>query len=74
MTCIKSLSNGQKWLIALAAGLLFAIVASNAMYQITDKIFSFLNIKTYQPPGGPTLFGLILHAIVFGLLLRLFLI
>ena len=62
----NELSNAQKWWVSIATGLLFALISSPFMYQVTNSIFG----KT-TTQGGPTLWGLILHTIVFTLLVRL---
>ncbi len=70
------LSNSQKWLGALVAGLLFLILSSGIVYQLTNKIFTSIfgpKAATVTIAGAPTVFGLILHTIVFILLLRLIL-
>jgi hypothetical protein len=70
------LSNSQKWLGALVAGLLFLILSSGIVYQLTNKIFTSIfgpKAATVTVAGAPTVFGLILHTIVFILLLRLIL-
>jgi hypothetical protein len=65
-------SNSDKWWAALIAGILFAIIASPFLFGLTNSLFGCW-CPTYCPPGGPTLWGLLLHAIVFALLIRLLL-
>ncbi len=70
------LTNQQKWLGALVAGLLFLILSSSFLYQLTNKLLTSLfgpKAATVTPAGAPTVLGLILHAIVFVLLFRLIL-
>jgi hypothetical protein len=69
------LSNQQKWLGAIVAGLLFLILSSTFAYQLTNKLTTaiFGEKAATLGPNGPTVFGLILHAIVFVLLFRLIL-
>jgi hypothetical protein len=70
------LSNQQKWLGALVAGLLFLILSSSFAYQLTNKLLTAIGgpkAATVTPAGAPTVLGLILHTIVFILLLRLIL-
>lgn len=71
---MPTLTDSQKWLAALFSGILFAIISSPFVYNLTNSLFSSLspNLATVAN-GQPTLFGLILHSIVFGLLVRLFL-
>ena len=69
------LTNGQKWLAALIAAILFAIISSKVVYQLTNSLF----VSIFGPKAatwgvnGPTMFGLILHTVVFLLLVRLLL-
>jgi hypothetical protein len=68
-------TTGQKWLYALFAGILFAIISSPFVYSLTNQIFTAIspNLNTIELGGKPTLFGLILHAVVFALIIRLIL-
>jgi hypothetical protein len=69
------LTNGQKWVSALIAALLFALISSTMVYQLTNQLM----VSIFGPsaatlgPKGPTLFGLILHSVVFLLVVRLIL-
>jgi hypothetical protein len=69
------LTNGQKWVSALIAALLFALISSTIVYQLTNQLL----VSIFGPaastlgPNGPTMFGLILHSIVFLLVVRLLL-
>ncbi len=70
------LSNSQKWLGAIVAGLLFLILSSSFAYQLTNKLLTSIfgpKSATVTLAGAPTMLGLILHTVVFILLLRLIL-
>lgn len=70
------LTNQQKWIGSLVAGLLFLILSSNFMYNLTNKLLTAIGgpkAATVTAGGMPTTLGLILHTIVFILLLRLIL-
>jgi hypothetical protein len=70
------LTNQQKWIGALVAGLLFLILSSSFVYQLTNKLLTAIGgpkAATISAGGQPTTLGLILHTIVFVLLLRLIL-
>ena len=70
------LSNQQKWLGAIVAGLLFLILSSSFVYQLTNKLLTSLfgpKAATISAGGAPSTLGLILHTVVFILLLRLIL-
>ena len=70
MTQEKSLTEGEKWMISLWSGLLFLIVASPFMYGFTGVIVGKIGIKTSEN-GCPYIIGLIIHAIVFAILIRI---
>ena len=65
----KSSKEGKKWLICLMAALLFILIASPFMYKCTGFIFSKLTLTTEQN-GCPNFIGLIIHAIIFSILIR----
>lgn len=67
-TC--DLSEGKKWMIILVVGLLFFIVAAPFTFNFTSQIFNKLGWKLVVN-GAPTYTGIVIHAIVFMLLLRL---
>jgi glycerol uptake facilitator-like aquaporin len=74
----KKGSTEAKLLGALIAALLFFIVSEQHVYSLTNKLFSKIGsnkkLATCTSSGGsgkgcvPTIFGEILHSIVFGLL------
>ena len=64
-----NLTEGQKWLICLYSGLLFLLIASPFMYQLTNKVTSMTGFET-SVNGCPNLYGLLLHGVVFLLLVR----
>lgn len=55
-----------KAMASLHAAILFAIVASPATYGLTQKLFG--GLFKVATGGAPTVAGLLLHALVFGLL------
>jgi hypothetical protein len=65
----NSLDEGQKWIISLYCVILFLIIASPFMYKLTNSLTTLLGWET-SVDGCPNLAGLILHAVVFGLLVR----
>jgi len=66
----KSLSELQKWTISFWSALLFLLIASPFMFRLTSIPLSFLNLTTQQN-GCPNLMGLVIHAIVFAVLVRI---
>jgi hypothetical protein len=69
------LTNGQKWLAALIAAVLFAIISSSVVYQLTNSLMTsvFGPKAATWGANGPTMFGLLLHSVVFLLVVRLLL-
>lgn len=59
----------EKILYSFQASLLFFIIASPFMYNFTNKLLK--SIVQVNLNGSPTLNGLILHSIVFGLIVYL---
>ena len=64
-------SSTQKWQITFFSALIFIIVVNPYTYKLTQKIFGeLLKIGTVSTNGCPTVFGLILHTVVYVLLVR----
>lgn len=66
----KPLTKKDKWIIAVVSALLFLVIASPFLYLLTNRLFSKFGWPTHDASNNPTLFGLCLHALVFGLLVR----
>ena len=66
----QHLDEGQKWIVILYCVLLFLIISSPFMYNLTNFVTELVGWET-SSYGCPNTGGLILHAIVFGLLVRL---
>lgn len=66
----KCLTEGQKWLVSLYAALVFLLIASPFMYRLTGQVTERLGLETSND-GCPNLIGLVMHAVVFLLLMRL---
>jgi hypothetical protein len=71
---MQSLSEGQKWLVILILVVLFSLLASACGWKCTGSMFKLLNLPAEQVQplvnGCPTLLGLVLHAVLFGILIR----
>lgn len=65
----KPLNESQKWMISLWSALLFLLIASPFMFKATGWIFSEVGLQTQQG-GCPNWWGLIIHAVVFAVLIR----
>jgi multisubunit Na+/H+ antiporter MnhB subunit len=66
--------SGRKWLLSLALGILFVIIALPYTYNVTDEIFKHLKLDTTSSSQtNITTAGIIIHFVVFTLLARLIL-
>lgn len=61
----------QKLLISLFCSILFIIISLPIVYHFTNGILETLNIHVLGADGQPTITGLVVHAIVFGLVVLL---
>jgi len=66
----EHLDESQKWLVILYTVILFLVVSFKFTYKITGSLTELIGWKT-SSYGVPNLAGLLLHAFVFALLLRL---
>lgn len=66
----NAIPPAQKWLAAIVVGILFLLFSAPFVYQLTNALFAPLGLNTIVS-GRPTWGGLIIHAILFVLLLRL---
>lgn len=64
--CILCLSN-NKVRASIMAAVLFAVVASPQLFSLMQSLLGGL-FRVASSAGTPTLAGLILHAVVYGLL------
>jgi hypothetical protein len=63
------LDEAQKWVVVLYCIILFLIISAPFMYRFTNSLTQMVGWET-SSFGCPNSGGLILHAIVFGLLVR----
>lgn len=67
---MDALTEGKKWMVIVAVALMFFLVSSPFMYNITQKIAAKLNLNLGKD-GCPNYTGVIVHTIVFIIILRL---
>lgn len=67
------LADSKKWMIALYAAALFALISAPMMYKVTDRVFENIGMSTYEGMG-PSWKGILLHTAAFLLLFRLILV
>jgi hypothetical protein len=64
-------TNESKWLISLYSGILFLIIASPMAFKAVNYFTSMLKLPILDYDDKPNVFGYLLHAIVFILIVRL---
>lgn len=60
--------SDPKAMASLQSALVFLIVANPAAYRLTNSMLGFVLKVSNTNSGSPTVFGLVLHAVVFGLI------
>jgi hypothetical protein len=68
---VTGVSNMDKWIIAGIIGVLFILLASSWAFMASNFVFSKLGMPTVTKHGRPTIIGLVLHAIIFVIIVRL---
>ena len=66
----SSKKNGDKWLCALYVTILFLVVSMPVTYKFTNALLKGVCVLASKN-GCPTMCGILVHALVFLLLLRL---
>lgn len=69
--CDKPYTSADKWTSSFMVGILFLLISSPLMYQLTNAVTSSLGLVIASSKGCPNLVGLALHTIVFIVILRL---
>lgn len=66
-------TSQQKWWASILFGFLFAIISSPVAYFCTDKIAEAIDTSRTIQGKGASIFGLLLHTIIFILIVRIIL-
>lgn len=69
--CKKPYTDRDKWIVSIISGILFLIIASPFMYSLVNGLTSSFGLLTADSRGCPLMSGLIIHAILFVLVIRL---
>jgi len=69
--CEKPYTDKDKWIIVLISALLFALIASPYLYGVTGGFARTLGFELLYSNGQPKPLGLIVHAVIFALIIRL---
>jgi hypothetical protein len=68
----KGPDNEKKWNISVYSGLLFFIIASPVLFRIVNNLTMNLSGTSIANEAGcPNMIGLILHALVFIIIVRI---
>lgn len=67
-----TVSNSTKWSISAFSAALFFIISSPFIYQLVNMLTSKLGLVIASESGCPNYIGVFVHAIVFMLVVRLF--
>lgn len=63
-------SNKEKWAISVVSGLIFLLISSPMMYQLTDSVASCFGLNLATAKGCALPLGLLVHSVVFVLIVR----
>lgn len=69
--CTGGTMNKDKWMAAVIAAVLFFLLASPFLFSATDKLAQCIGWHTTNGSGCPNLGGLILHAVIFVIIIRI---
>lgn len=73
-TYLPTVTSSMKWWLAIVLGLLFFIMAFGGTYNVTNAVWTGIGLPTYMNgPGSPKWWGVLIHAIIFILIIRLIL-
>lgn len=67
---MTELTEAEKWIISAWSGIMFVILSSPAAFKLTKKLTDKAGWKTSED-GCPNWWGVVLHAVVFMVLVRL---
>ena len=69
--CNRPYNSKDKWIISIVLGLLTVIIFSPYLYSITSSLGNTIGLKLADKNNTPTVIGLILHAIIFVVIVRM---
>ena len=68
---VTGVSNMDKWIIAAIIAVIFVLLASPFAFRLTNWLFAKIGMPTVTKGGQPTISGLLVHAVVFFIIIRL---
>lgn len=69
--CHAPYTSKDKWIVAIMSGLLFLLIASPFLYSAVSSVTSSFGVPTATVSGSPNLLGLLIHALIFVVIVRL---
>ena len=69
--CKKPYTDRDKWIVSIISAVLFLIIASPFMYSLTNSLTSSFGLILADSRGCPLMSGLVVHALIFLLIVRL---
>ena len=67
---MAELTESQKWMVSLYSALLFLLIASPFTFRLVNSLTEKVGFTIADYRGCPNMYGLVLHAIVFAVLIR----
>lgn len=68
----KPYTSKDKWIVSILSGLLFFLLASPFMFDLTNGLTKLFGLRTVNIETRiPTIFGLTLHAFVYMVIVKL---
>lgn len=64
-------TSESKWLISLMSGIIFIVIASPFMFDLTQRLIGKPLGLSFVKGGTPTITGLLVHGAVYTLIVRL---
>jgi len=64
-------TSESKWLISLMSGIIFILIASPFMFNLTQQLIANPLGQRFVVGGTPTVLGLAVHGLVYTLIVRL---
>lgn len=64
-------SNIDKWIIAGILAAVFILLVLPWTFRLTNVVVGWIGFKTVDKKGRPTIAGIIIHAVIFFLIVRL---
>jgi hypothetical protein len=71
---LPTVTSSMKWFLALLLGLIAFLIFFGGTYNLSNAIWTGVGGRSYLiAPGCPNVWGVLVHAIIFVLIIRLLL-